>query len=546
MISLRAPRYLETSARLAVLFAVLALMSVATGSLHAQCILANPSFEVSGSGGQIIGGWNHFGDVGTVAEGVHGHVAARVTGPDLDGWDVSGYWQPFDCSPGESWLASVSAMHPSSAPLTGQSRAMLNIEWRDAAGDLISYESHAPVDASSPADEYVRFTVDSAPAPTGTATVHLLLGVLQEPGAPRPVVCFDHAEFHSASSPDMDEQQWADFPGGTTVQFSGRTWRVKGPGYYGPGPNLFADAADHVWVDVEDQLHLTIRREGTTWFSTEVVLEEALGYGDYVFTTRGRLDQLDEHAVLGLFLWQYGPCWDQSYLWWNPYNEIDVEFSRWGTPGHAVAQFVAQPYDWPGNLSRFDPAFAADEVTSHAFHWLPDRVEYRSWRGGPDAESTSTPIHTWTYAGPHIPRPEQPRVHINLWQFDGPPAAEQEVVLPAFTFVPTSGATGVVDDGASIGRPIPPVMLRSVAPNPCNPRTTVTFVLEQAGHVDLALYDVAGRLVRTLLGGHHEAGEHRVVWDGRDDQGRAVSSGTYLCRVRAGGSMESRGLVLAR
>jgi flagellar hook assembly protein FlgD len=85
-----------------------------------------------------------------------------------------------------------------------------------------------------------------------------------------------------------------------------------------------------------------------------------------------------------------------------------------------------------------------------------------------------------------------------------------------------------------------------VAPHPFNPRTTVTFALERAGHVELAVYDVAGRLVRTLVSGSREAGEHRAVWDGRDEQGRAAPSGAYLCRVRAGGSVESRGLVLAK
>ena len=529
----------------ALILLALTLVVAAAGPVAAQCIMANPSFEVGGSGGQIIGGWNHFGNVGTVTETVHGQVAARVSGPNQGGWDVSGYWQRFDCAPGESWQARVWAMHPSSAPLTGQSRAMLNIEWRDAAGALISYESHAPVDASSPTDEYVHFTVDSGLAPAGTAAAHLLLAVLQEPGSSMPMVYFDHAEFYSTWSPTIDEQQWMDFPGGTTLQYSGYTWHVKGTGYYGPGPSMFSDSPDHVWVDAQDQLHMTIKPIGNTWYSTEVVLQDALGYGDYIFTTRGRLDQLDQHAVLGLFIWQYGPCWDEGDLWWNPYNEIDVEFSRWNQPGNSIAQFVAQPYYWSGNINRFDVTFADDEVTSHAFRWLADRVEYRSWRGGPDDEETSTPIHSWTYDGPHVPRPEQPRVHSNLWQFEGAPATPQEAVLPAFTFVPATGPTPVFDDGPAAVAPAP-VMLRSVAPNPFNPRTTVTFALERPGHVQLAVYDVAGRLVRTLVSGHREAGGHRAVGDGRDEQGRTAPSGAYLCRVRAGGSVESRGLVLTK
>ena len=42
-----------------------------------------------------------------------------------------------------------------------------------------------------------------------------------------------------------------------------------------------------------------------------------------------------------------------AFSWWNPYDEIDIEYSRWGNPGNPGAQFVAQPYDYPGNLSQF-------------------------------------------------------------------------------------------------------------------------------------------------------------------------------------------------
>ena len=117
--------------------------------------------------------------------------------------------------------------------------------------------------------------------------------------------------------------EWIDFPGGRTVDFANRTWRVKGPGYYGPGPSNFCHLPACVWVDGVG-LHLTIQNVGGAWNSTEVVLEDALGYGDYVFTLRGSVDLLDVHAVLRLFIWQYGPCWDPGYLWWNPYNEVDV------------------------------------------------------------------------------------------------------------------------------------------------------------------------------------------------------------------------------
>ncbi len=517
---------------------IVLLTLTAPHTADAQCILANPSFEMGS------GGWDQFGSVGTVSHAVHGSAAARVAGPDYGGWDVSGYWQQMDCDPGEQWEVTGYVQNSTANPLGPQSSAIVNIEWWDAGG-MMSYESHAVATSATPAGEYEFFSFESGPAPTGTVSCRLLLGVLQAPTDDPPDVYYDMITFYSTSYPTMDDVQWNDFPGGRTVDFSGYTWRVKGPGYYGPGPSTFTDATDAVWVDAEDQLHMTIKYAGGTWRSTEVATEEPLGYGDYIFTTRGRLDLLDQHAVLGLFIWQYGPCWDESYLWWNPYCEFDIEFSRWNNPGREIGQFVAQPYDYPGNLSSFDATFSEDEITSHAFRWLADRVECRSWRGGPDDEATSPTIHTWTYTGPHIPRPEQPRVHINLWQFDGPPATAQEVVLTDFTFVP-EGWTSVPDHPVDSPQHGDVARLLPARPNPFNPTTTIGYSLAADATVQLDIYDIAGRKVRTLVGGMTPAGKHEVTWSGRNDDGEAVASGVYLYRLRTDESVETRRMVLLK
>ncbi|MBD3220989.1 hypothetical protein GF314_07070, partial [bacterium] len=421
----------------ATLLAILVVLGAAPAA--AQCILANPSFEMTDPGGAVFGWWNQFGVVDATGEADHGQRAAVVRGPDSGTWDVSAFWQPLDGEPGEQWEITGHVRHPASSPLVGQNVALVNVEWRDALGNLIDYDSHVVADAGSPTDEYLDFSLLSSPAPDGTSAIHLLLGVLQSSDDPASEVWFDQVTCFSTTPPTIDDVQWNDFPGGRTLAFAGRTWRVKGPGYYGPGPNVFSDATDCVWVDDQQQLHLTLSLQGGTWTSTEVVAEEALGYGDYVVTTVGRLDLLDPQAVLGLFLWEYGPCWDDAYTAWNAFNEIDIEYSRWGDPGDDLGQFVAQPFWYPGNIERYDATFADGEVTSHAIRWLADRVEYRCWRGPADEESTSPLIHAWTYAGPHIPRPEQPRFHLNLWKLEGTPAGDQEVVFRDFRFVPADG-----------------------------------------------------------------------------------------------------------
>jgi hypothetical protein len=448
-----------------------------------------------------------------------------------------------DTSPGERWSASVKVWHTTTNPLTNDSEALVNIEWRNGAGDLIDFESYTAADSSTQVDETVEFYVESGPAPSGTVETRIVLGVLHNPADPIPEAYFDEATFENLGPPSLDDIQWDDFPGGRTVDFSGYTWRVKGPGFYGPGPNEFCDDPDCVWVDAGDRLHMTIQYIIGLWYSSEVVLEEALGYGDYIFTTVGRLDALHPNTVLGLFIWQYGRCYDSGYLWWNPYNEFDIEYSRWGNVYNDVGQFVCQPWDYPGNRQRFDATFSDGELTSHAFRWLPDKVECRSWRGGPYDETAENMIHEWTYTGPHIPRPEQPRAHINLWQFNGnPPSVYQEVVLDEFTFVPK--------DSALVGVPgvTPPTGFRRshtmASPNPFTPSTTIRYAVENHMDVEIVVYDVRGRVIRNLLRESVPKGVHEVVWNGRDNSGKRVASGVYLYQFRAGDIVESKKIVL--
>ncbi len=76
--------------------------------------------------------------------------------------------------------------------------------------------------------------------------------------------------------------------------------------------------------------------------------------------------------------------------------------------------------------------------------------------------------------------------------------------------------------------------LDRAAPTPFAGRTTVRYALPRAGAVTVAVYNSAGRLVRTLASGSAGAGYHRVMWDGRDEAGRRVGPGVYYCRMSAG------------
>lgn len=83
-------------------------------------------------------------------------------------------------------------------------------------------------------------------------------------------------------------------------------------------------------------------------------------------------------------------------------------------------------------------------------------------------------------------------------------------------------------------------------PNPFNPQTQIRFTLGDPGRVELAIYDLRGQKIRTLIAGELPAGPHAAAWAGIDEQGRGVASGLYLLRLQAGPALLTQKLHLVR
>jgi hypothetical protein len=84
-------------------------------------------------------------------------------------------------------------------------------------------------------------------------------------------------------------------------------------------------------------------------------------------------------------------------------------------------------------------------------------------------------------------------------------------------------------------------------PNPFNPSTSIEFTVRDRTRVSVKVFDVAGRLVRTLLEDDRAAGAvHRVTWDGRNDAGESVSSGVYFYRLAANNFTQTKKMVLLK
>ena len=103
------------------------------------------------------------------------------------------------------------------------------------------------------------------------------------------------------------------------------------------------------------------------------------------------------------------------------------------------------------------------------------------------------------------------------------------------------GLSAAAEDG------LPRVLaVTGVVPNPFNPRTTIAFALPSSGRVDVDVFDLRGRHVRTLVAGSLDAGTHRTTWDGRDGSGRGAAAGIYFVRVRAAAGVTTAKMVLAK
>jgi len=87
-------------------------------------------------------------------------------------------------------------------------------------------------------------------------------------------------------------------------------------------------------------------------------------------------------------------------------------------------------------------------------------------------------------------------------------------------------------------------------PNPFNPTTTITFDVPgtsgETQQVQLTVYNIRGKQVISLIDSELEPGNHRVVWNGRNDDGEQVSSGMYLYTLRIGDKSYTRKMVMVK
>lgn len=230
---------------------------------------------------------------------------------------------------------------------------------------------------------------------------------------------------------------------------------------------------------------------------------------------------------------------DYNTVGWADY---DVGVLRWSGTGNYRAQAAASVYHGAAPVGVWGPfTLPGDGLAGlHEYYFVPDNYTVR-------LENLSTAdlgltIHA---AGTAYQNRYGAAAIANIGgvgddettSFDAPTTRYYCVVVyrhdhsasPAtYKLHIGNSLTAIGDDGL-------PVATRLVGawPNPFNPQTTVSFDLARADRARVTIHDVSGRLVCTLVDGALPAGRHTAVWQGRDDDGRAASSGVYFARLQA-------------
>jgi hypothetical protein len=238
-----------------------------------------------------------------------------------------------------------------------------------------------------------------------------------------------------------------------------------------------------------------------------------------------------------------------SHLFWQEFVGLD-------SSGNMVPGRCGCTHFPPNTTSDYDYCNSA-LMESDIEDWIPDGlgetklVNCATWGdlvfNWPEGETDFTQrVETQWYiywmqsfpgSGNHIPY--GPNVMTNWWEFIAD--WDNSITSGKGLYADPTG----VDAPEAQGTPSR-VILYPAYPNPFNPATTISYRILESSKIRIAVYDVSGRLVNTLMDDVQTAGEYSVFFDGRNQDGTAISSGVYFVRIESGGSFQSTKIILAK
>jgi hypothetical protein len=253
--------------------------------------------------------------------------------------------------------------------------------------------------------------------------------------------------------------------------------------------------------------------------------------GDVVFWTEGELATLGIQRMAEWGATQYLEDEVTAAMTAGDAGETIVGGLIAVSPGSATATFTV--------TTEF-PRVTLTSMIAPSPDWFVGVTGLELYQSGAWVEElvvTLWPYDAGTDSGVSYGSPDLPSdPHVPIAQITGAPF-EPGVPIGTFTFA-LQATTDVPSAGQSLSV--------DAYPNPFNPRTTIAYELPVAGRLQMAVYDLRGRLVHMLLDRESAAGTGSVDWDGRDRAGRALAGGTYLLRTTVAGHEAVRKLTLTK
>ena len=184
---------------------------------------------------------------------------------------------------------------------------------------------------------------------------------------------------------------------------------------------------------------------------------------------------------------------------------------------------------WPAGFFDTDAGGEIMLYKSGNFGVSTDIVDYVPW-GASNAFrlGQAQAVGKWV-GGTFPPALTNGSIH-RITNTTGTGPSSYDVTLPSNPRNCTSPVTGIGNTPAF------PTLKLSIGPNPFSSVTNVEFTISSDAAVNVSVYSVKGERVRALDASNFRQGTNRVLWDGTDENGRALPSGTYLVRVTANNS----------
>jgi predicted outer membrane repeat protein len=205
--------------------------------------------------------------------------------------------------------------------------------------------------------------------------------------------------------------------------------------------------------------------------------------------------------------------------------------------------FLSTPY----SNNKLTNSIIWDNSPESIFAFITTTISYSDIQGGWNGEGNidTDPLFTDAGNGDHTLQPDSPCIDAGTADLDGDGI---EDITDYVGLAPDMGAfeygsTASVNDPNELPQKF---ALHQNYPNPFNPITTLRYNLPENGLVNITIYDIMGRVVKTLINGSQTAGYKTIQWNATNDRNEQVSAGLYLYTIQAGEFRQTKKMVLLK